>query len=68
MNCEYTTQGMYLCKKKEEEKSKCNDNTLKYMAADTNYDMNIKSMLYQLRVTNEGYRAYNAATQNNNNK
>jgi hypothetical protein len=58
MSCKYTTQGVYICEKVDE-KSKCKeDNTLKYLASDTNYDMNVKSMLYQLRVTQDGYRTY----------
>jgi hypothetical protein len=58
--CQYTTQGFYMCSpvKKEEQQPCKTDNTLKYIAADNNYDMHVRSMLYQLRVTQDGYRNY----------
>lgn len=61
-SCEYTTQGIYKCSKEQPEQicnnSKDNDNTLKYIAQSTHYDMYSRYMAYQLRVTPEGYRNY----------
>lgn len=57
MSCEYNTQGFYKCTKKEPD-GKSNDNTLKYIAQSTHYDMYSRYMSYQLRVTPEGYRNF----------
>ena len=43
---------------------KNDDNILKYIASDAQYDMQMKSMLYQLRVTPNGYRKHLASEDN----
>lgn len=59
MDCQYNSQGFFTCAPKKVDKpSACPDSSLKYVAADANYDMHMKSMLYQLRVTPDGYRDY----------
>ena len=65
MSCEYNTQGFYKCNKKEPEANTCEDkdtgtkdNTLKYIAQSTHYDMYSRYMAYQLRVTPDGYRNF----------
>lgn len=73
--CEFTTQGIYACYKKNnkesEKKNKCGDgdnNTiLKYNAADIHYDMNMRAMLYQLRATETGYKMYSLQEKKKNN-
>lgn len=61
MSCEYNTQGFYKCNKEEPEANTCTgvkDNTLKYIAQSTHYDMYSRYMAYQLRVTPDGYRNF----------
>ncbi len=68
MECQYTTQGFYKCqlpsKSSEVVIKKNDDNILKYIASDAQYDMQMKSMLYQLRVTPNGYRKHLASEDN----
>jgi hypothetical protein len=53
--CEYNTQGFYFCGKKPTKSSCGDDRELLYRLSDTHYDMNMKALRYQLRVTQKGY-------------